>query len=520
MRLKCELVPYGKKLGSVATVHVNCGGGEQLVRWLGFTACAQLAQLLGEVSGLYVPQAVMMGDGYVIDVDYVIKELFVNEQTVYVHFGHGPVAYTARWEDRPATPPFEWENGQLVVPGPEDWLANLDLRAYHVEGLIEHEGGEPHGLQHELDATRDVLLQAGGQLQALFTYFATSESSSVQDFERLKISALQRLLLDTRITGSGFREAALEEVMKRAQAAITGKAEDEDAFLSFQEMLIVLIFVAAAKFKPGGEEAKGAVKELHLRVRKLLDEHLLHQFVASLSTRLRAVADMYEPAVLDLTAKGRRQIELTLDSCQQRRPAAMNRRLAFVRMCECLTNWGYLVPNVDVATLGKIFLYSKHRTHAVKTCKMVHTPLDVDYQDFERLLVGVAAHLFQLHKADEDRKAQEAAAAAAANPEPLVPVAEAAAPAEGAEGEGGAAATGGESPTRGGDEFDGEDGRPASPPPPAALTNVTYMKKMLDDIFTAAGAVTEVVPARGAGGRGGLMEEASSTSLFGTSPPY
>ena len=105
---------------------------------------------------------------------------------------------------------------------------------------------------------------------------------------------------------------------------------------------------------------------------------------------------------MELTVKGRRLIELTLDSCQQRRPAEMQRRLDYYRLCDCLTEWGYLTPHVDIPTLGKIFLFSKHKTHDVKLgagwsaeagkpFKMVETPLDVSYVDFERLLAREAA---------------------------------------------------------------------------------------------------------------------------------
>ena len=60
-----------QKLVSVATVNVNCGSGEQLVRWLGFVACSQLSELLGETPGRYVPQAVMLDDGSLVDADHV-----------------------------------------------------------------------------------------------------------------------------------------------------------------------------------------------------------------------------------------------------------------------------------------------------------------------------------------------------------------------------------------------------------------------------------------------------------------
>ena len=68
---------------------------------------------------------------------------------------------------------------------------------------------------------------------------------------------------------------------------------------------VALIYVAAAKFAPGAEGEKHGFAQLSLRVQKLLEDHLLHQFVGPLTTRLRAVAEQYEPAVIEFASKAR-----------------------------------------------------------------------------------------------------------------------------------------------------------------------------------------------------------------------
>ena len=78
-------------------------------------------------------------------------------------------------------------------------------------------------LWQELDATRTVLMHFGGQLQAVFIYYATgdgntSDSKSILDFERLKISALKTLILDTRVASNSFREERVDDALRRAQA--------------------------------------------------------------------------------------------------------------------------------------------------------------------------------------------------------------------------------------------------------------------------------------------------------------
>ena len=117
------------------------------------------------------------------------------------------------------TPPPPFPPAAAQYPARRERPALARPQRYNVQSLVDED--DPLAVAAELDAVRAVLLEAGGQLQALFTYFATGDGSgaaSVADFERLRLSALQQHLLNTRITGAGFREAALEDVLKRAQA--------------------------------------------------------------------------------------------------------------------------------------------------------------------------------------------------------------------------------------------------------------------------------------------------------------
>ena len=59
MKIVAHLLPQGaaSNMSSVTrTVEINCGSGEQILRWLGVTACLRMAYDLDFLMGQYVPQ--------------------------------------------------------------------------------------------------------------------------------------------------------------------------------------------------------------------------------------------------------------------------------------------------------------------------------------------------------------------------------------------------------------------------------------------------------------------------------
>lgn len=97
---------------------------------------------------------------------------------------------------------------------------------------------DPLALKQELADTRSVLLAFGGQAQGVFTWMATSEGTDMADFQRLKLSAFHRLVMDTRISQGAFREDNVLGCWRRFTAAVRGKETDllrnEETHIDFQ----------------------------------------------------------------------------------------------------------------------------------------------------------------------------------------------------------------------------------------------------------------------------------------------
>jgi len=96
-----------------------------------------------------------------------------------------------------------------------------------------------------------------------------------------------------------------------------------------------------------------------------------------------------------LLKKGRRLTEQTLDSCQLRRVASAERRLDVKYLCTHLKKWDLLGKEFDLATLMQLLLFAKHLEPEVTKMELKRHPMEVNYDEFERLLLGISFHMYK-----------------------------------------------------------------------------------------------------------------------------
>ena len=94
MRIRVSLVPseeFNAGTAEVAFVNVECGSGEQILRWLGHEAVRRMEHLASIPTSTpsLVPQAVSDATGIVLDPDTVLKEVAKDGDAVIVRFGRG-----------------------------------------------------------------------------------------------------------------------------------------------------------------------------------------------------------------------------------------------------------------------------------------------------------------------------------------------------------------------------------------------------------------------------------------------
>ena len=75
VKVKIYSVDAPARRADATSLDIQCGSGDQLVRWLAQAACLKLTSLTHSAARQFVPHAVMGKDNVVMDVDLVLKEV-------------------------------------------------------------------------------------------------------------------------------------------------------------------------------------------------------------------------------------------------------------------------------------------------------------------------------------------------------------------------------------------------------------------------------------------------------------
>lgn len=389
-------------------VNLHCGAGEQILRWVAHAACARLAYQTGELPNSYVPQSVLQTDGTILDIDIVLNELLADGDELFVEYSKGPTVFECRWEGRPKTPPHVWGDTVSATKKEYNWLDDIDLKQYGFNELVNPDlaSANVHAVDQDLAATMDVMRQYTGAMQALFIYYGTQGEHPSQ--EKLSLPQFRDIILDSQIPSDKFMPGMIDEAFNKARSAgsITGDKgkRQRGAVLSklgLQEFVFALIFVAAKKLDLGFEGSGWGYAALSERFQKLLTEFIFPNLLPSIADRLAAVTKPLENenvmlAVVALQKKGRRLTEQALDSCQLKRVQQAEPVLDIKYLCQHLIQWEYLEKHFDMCTFSILCLHAKHNGNVdIQTYPLCKHPLQVSYDDFERLLLAIASHMWQ-----------------------------------------------------------------------------------------------------------------------------
>lgn len=205
------------------------------------------------------------------------------------------------------------------------------------------------------------------------------------------------------------------------------------------EFLVGTVHVAAGVFrvrtaaalKPADGCTSGAegYPQLSAKLTHLINDFLLPNLAPALSQRVAALEDALTPETEELLAKGRRLTEQvgwctgcyiavleaenlsdsrgrcttdnapfhlyeTLDSCQLRRVHREERRLEKCYLAQHMSRWGYVPHKVDETSLAVLTLFAVNQQPDVAHFPVRRHPMDLSYDEFERLLLAVAYHIY------------------------------------------------------------------------------------------------------------------------------
>jgi palmitoyltransferase ZDHHC9/14/18 len=495
-----------KDAGEVASVRVECGDGEQILRWLAFVACERLEYIAGTVPGGFVPQAVLNHEGTVLDVDSVVNELFADGDSATVRFGPGPEAFTTRWEGRPSTPPFRWgANGEVAPSSELAWLEELDLEAFGAGRLVNESlaSASSTAAAEDLAGALNALKTHAGCLQALFTLYAVPDDPDARsDGDKMTLEQFRAFALDVKAVASGPQTLAAQHVDECFGEAAkhqgggkgAGAKKASDSSIQLDAFLVAVLRVAARKYDIATAKQQGFA-ELSARLERFVDAHVYPNCAPRLETIHAELGGGVTDDSTLLMKKARRLTTQTLTSCLLRRPATKGEReLDAKSLATHAKKWGLLAASSEAETdarretitraaYARVIVHAKQNVADARAFRPRGWPFRLDANEFERALLSLAWLLYERRVARMDAEAAEAAAALAA------------APAEGEEaGEGERA----EDSSSDSDEAAASDGAGATRPeasrpeaPEERQPFVAYLGEFLDDVFVKAGVLHE-----------------------------
>lgn len=387
MKLRVSLRPteaLGQEKGEVATACVDCGNGEQILRWLAFAACDRVAHLANLPAGTFVPQAVINREGIVEDVDAMIRARYADGDGVVVRFSRGPEAFTVRWEGRPTTPPAsETPAAKVTDDGPANgersrelpqtdeeaphhaagvaWLEKrLDFDAFGIGALLGDSGASSsraNARAEELAAARAALLAHAGGLQALFKLYESDGDVEMRDVDKMNLEQFRRFMVDAKAIEFGPQtitaadvDACFNEALKRkgGEKEQKGVAKTLDAIA----FLVAVFRVAAKKYDLAVIKAPDVgFAELHRRLDHFVEAHV-HEFLCGAFEEMhenlaRAFAD--EDARAEMQ-KAQRLIAQTTKMCMPRRPPGAEWSVYVHDLTKNATEWGVLGDDADATS--------------------------------------------------------------------------------------------------------------------------------------------------------------------------
>ncbi|KAK9811334.1 hypothetical protein WJX72_002031 [[Myrmecia] bisecta] len=387
-------------------VELHCGAGTQILQWVGCTACARLAYVRGEVMGRYVPQSIMTAEGQVLDIHIVLNEMFKDGDELRVEYSDGPVAYKARWEGRPVTPPFEWGDGGEVVPPHDAWLRHLDMRTHELDRLVDPDLAKQAGAtERDLQAAKDMLYQNAGALQAVFTLYEFQGEASVESVSRMNLVQFRALTINSKLVTAAFAAEKVDEIFTLIAASARGTNSKLDSsgvaninFLGFLIGLVHIAFARATAINAAGPALPMSERSLAAKLEVVISGHLAAYVLPDLSKKVDRFAVAYTPGAKLLLQKGRRLTEQTLNSCRLKRVLAPEVRVELKYLCSHLIEWKLLGKEFTFADLAVMVLFAKQPTGDAERFVLQPHPLNFNYDEFERLLVAITYFLYMLRK--------------------------------------------------------------------------------------------------------------------------
>lgn len=164
--------------------------------------------------------------------------------------------------------------------------------------------------------------------------------------------------------------------------------------LGFPDFLVALCHLAYARADADSSQSMANYTPLHQKLSECITSHVLPNCFKKITAKLETLQKAYTPGTELLLKKGRRLTEQTLDSCQLKRTRAAEVRIDTRYLCTHLQRWGFIGKDLNYADLALLFIFAKQTALEPASFALHPNPLDINYNEFERLVLAISYHLY------------------------------------------------------------------------------------------------------------------------------
>jgi len=389
--------PY-RKPKVVNRVEVECGAGEQLVRWLGIVATQRAMPLIECHPGAYLPQCVRGKDGTVLDADVVVNRIFEDGKECVVEYGKGPRMFTVAWKGRPPTPDPE---AQPVVTEPDEWLQNLDMASTGLQRVVADEKNPEEVLQ----GIKDAFIEYAGPIFTSFSAF--DMTGDVETFlpGLISMDNYRVFAKETEVLSQSFAQGHVDEAFRLCHMQDDSEAEAEASksavFMTLEQFFISLVHLSHKKLDQEMDGRPGGYGTQADQFVKFLDLYILPWLERKMAPTLREMqSHESNPAVEAVLSKWGKQIMQTQEACMLKRVRTGRMLTTIQDVMTSMRKWGFLPVqiSVDMVCTMSIFAIQDQQLLTeddLMLLKLAHVPMEFGPDQFRKLMFALGYMIWE-----------------------------------------------------------------------------------------------------------------------------
>ena len=303
-----------------------------------------------------------------------------------------------RWEGRPKSPPFAWNEDGEVMPRHDLWLVNMDLKAEGLAPLVPDElvQRDPAALDKDLATTKEVLQRYAGAVQMVFAYYETIGDKSGDSLSKMNLSQFRTFAIDAKFVDSRLPSEKLDGVFQQVatRPTVERKIGEKVNSLGFPDFLIAVCHLSYMRAAADSSASMANYTPLNQKITDCVNNFILPNCFKKILAKLETLQKAFTPGTDLLLKKGRRLTEQTLDSCQLKRTRAAEVRIDCRYLTTHLTRWGYIGKELNFTDLALLVIFAKQPSLEPDHFTLHPDPLDINYAEFERLILAISYHLY------------------------------------------------------------------------------------------------------------------------------